>query len=120
MDKKKTILIVDDEEIVRDVGRKILEEFGYKVVTAKNGEEAVGLCRDLKGQIDLVILDLGMPGMGGMECLALLRKEFPGLNIVVSSGSSDQEPRRAIESGAVAFLNKPYRMNDLLELVEKL
>jgi CheY-like chemotaxis protein len=111
------VLIVDDEPVVRDIGRKILQEFGYSVDTADSGEEAVTLVRRKGGDYGLVLLDLGMPGMGGIECLKLLLKEFPALKVVVSSGSSDCEPEEAIGLGAKALLGKPYRMNDLLNMV---
>ena len=82
----ETILLVDDEEFVRDLGARILSKAGYNVLTATNGKEALDLFEKERTQISLVILDLIMPEMGGKECLKELRKIDPQLKVLIASG----------------------------------
>lgn len=110
----KTILLVDDEETIRDMGKTILEHQGNRVLTATNGREALEVFFNQKEEIDLVILDLTMPHGSGGDLLRDLRRADPDLKIIVSSG------HRAESTGdleGVFFLPKPYRPNDLLRLV---
>lgn len=116
---KGSVLIVDDERVVLDIGRKILEEFGYEVSLAESGEQALEIVRGQPRGFDLVMLDLGMPGIGGAACLVELKKGFPYLKVVVCTGSDAGLADWAIEEGADAVLPKPYRMSSLMALVEK-
>jgi len=121
----ETILLVDDEEFVRDVAVQLLREFGYTVLTAANGEAALEIYRKEHGRIDLVILDLIMPGMGGMKCLGELLKINPQGRVLVASGYSAGGPaREAIDAGARGYLGKPYDIDKMLtvirEVLEKL
>jgi CheY-like chemotaxis protein len=75
----ETLLLVDDEEFVRDLGKRILTKAGYKVMIASNGKEALKIYEKARGEIKLVILDLLMPEMGGKECLRELHKIDPEL-----------------------------------------
>lgn len=119
MDPKGTVLIVDDEKTILDVGRKILTDFGYEVDIAVSGLEAIGLCRNRAGGFGLVILDLGLKDMGGLDCLRILKEEYPGLKVVICTGSDDAAFEAAAGLGACGFLPKPYRMHNLVALVEK-
>jgi len=114
---RETILIVDDEEFIRDLGERILTRFGYRVVTAQTAEQAL----DIVGggwSIDLVILDLIMPGMGGRSGLARLLADFPGLPVIVASGySMDTSVAGLLTQGAKGFIHKPFQLVEMLRLV---
>jgi two-component system, cell cycle sensor histidine kinase and response regulator CckA len=116
----ETILVVDDEAAVRDVATQILQHFGYDVLVADSGETALELYKNRKAEIDLVILDLGMPGMGGHKCLRELRAIEPSAKVVVASGYSiNGQVRASLESGAGGFVGKPYQLKDLVTTVRK-
>ena len=113
----ETILLVDDEDLVRDLGEMILGESGYKVLVARNGREALEIYRKEGQSISLVILDLIMPVMGGMECLKQLLKNDPRVNVVVASGySADASVKETIRMGAKGFVMKPFRLKLLREV----
>ena len=82
----ETILLVDDDEKVRDVGREMLLEYGYRVITASNGREALQIYGTERGTISLVILDLSMPEMGGVECLRALLRLDSKVRVLVATG----------------------------------
>jgi PAS domain S-box-containing protein len=116
----ETILMVDDEEFIRELGEQTLTAFGYKVVTAVDGETAVEIYRREKKRIDLVILDLIMPGMGGKRTLEELLKIDPKAKVVISSGYSEIEPiKQTIEAGAKSFISKPYEITQILKVVRE-
>jgi two-component system cell cycle sensor histidine kinase/response regulator CckA len=107
--RSATVLLVEDEEGVRRVARKMLERSGFTVLEASNGEEALRLCAGREGAIDLVVTDVVMPGMGGgelVECLAALR---PGIRVLFMSGYTDEavEKHGALVPGA-SFVQKPF------------
>lgn len=112
-----TVLIVDDESRISELASRILREFGYSTILADSGERAFELYRSSPDKIDLVIMDLGMPGIGGLKAMSLILDEFPGARIVVSSGTNIEETGEALACGAYACLNKPYRVSELLECV---
>ena len=114
------ILLVDDEELVRDLGKRILERAGYTVITAANGKEALEIYAREQSNIGLVVLDLIMPQMGGEKCLQELLKIDPTLKVVVSSGHSlDQKERDSLDDRARGFVNKPYHLKEFLEVVRE-
>jgi CheY-like chemotaxis protein len=111
-------MLVDDEESVRDFARQVLERFGYTVLTAADGEEALAAYQNRLGDVDLIVLDIGMPGMGGYRCLVELKRVDPSARILVASGySADAQVREVLEAGATAYVGKPYQVFDLLESV---
>jgi two-component system cell cycle sensor histidine kinase/response regulator CckA len=111
----ETILVVDDEETIRDLARQFLQSVGYQVMTAKTGEEAVELFAAETDRIDLIILDLGMPGMGGHKCLSQILKIDENTRVIIASGySMNGEVKKSLDAGAVGFIAKPYQLNDLL------
>ena len=117
---KETILLVDDEEMIRDLGKQILTMEGYTVITAGDGREAVDLFLAGKGTIDLVLLDLTMPRMSGLEVLERIRKVDPKVKVVLSSGYRAEEAHDPEHlSVASAFLSKPYRLEGLSRTVRE-
>jgi two-component system, cell cycle sensor histidine kinase and response regulator CckA len=114
------ILLVDDEEGIRNLGVQLLEMHGYSVLAAENGEEALAIYQKEKERIDLVILDLIMPGMGGRRCLEELLRLNPQVHVLIASGYSMNGPTRAvIEAGAKGFIRKPYDIRKMLQVVRK-
>jgi len=109
-----TILLVDDEDVIIDVGRESLEVMGYNVFTAKSGQEAIDVFKTKNGEIELVILDMIMPGMGGKETFDILKSINPDIKIILSSGyTMDTQPAKMMERGCDGFIQKPYSVNDL-------
>ncbi len=116
----ETVLLVDDEEMVSDLGKRILERFGYTVLTAANGKEALDLYEKERNKISLVILDLIMPEMGGRQCLEELLKIDPPVKVLIASGySAVGETKKTIESGAMGFVGKPYDIGQMLQAVRQ-
>jgi len=116
----ETIIIVDDEPDIIDIGQNTLEQFGYTVLTARSGEEAVEIYTRQGDRIDLVILDLGMPGMGGEKCLRELLHMNPAVKVLIASGyAATQTVHSILEAGATGFMAKPYRLEDMLKKVRE-
>jgi PAS domain S-box-containing protein len=114
----ETILLVDDEPMIIDVGRDILQALGYTVIVAKNGEDAIGIYREKKDTIDLVILDMIMPGMGGAETFEVLKAIKSNVAVILSSGySMNGRPAKMLERGCRGFIQKPYNMAELSQAV---
>jgi PAS domain S-box-containing protein len=113
-----TVLVVDDEEIVRDVARQTLEHAGYRVLTAKDGAEGVRAFVEHQDEISVVLLDMTMPGLGGEESFRVLRSLREDIRVLLSSGYDEQEVTSRFESPAPdGFIQKPYRPADLLAKV---
>jgi PAS domain S-box-containing protein len=111
---KETILFVDDEEMIRTLGRSILEQYGYTVVLAADGEMALELFQRERDTIDLIILDLSMPQMSGREALQKIRELDPTIKVIVSTGYTDgKQIEPLIKLGITNFITKPYRPVDL-------
>ena len=114
----ETILIVDDEDLVLEVGQKFLKFMGYQVFTARNGEEALEAYRTHQGKISLVLLDLVMPKMEGGEVFDRLKQISPDVKILISSGYGiNGEASRILERGAHGFIQKPFDMKQLSRLI---
>jgi CheY-like chemotaxis protein len=113
-----TVLVVDDEEIVRRIARLALERSGYQVLTASNGREAIDLLQTHRDAVDVVVLDLMMPVMSGWEALGHLRRVKPGLRVVASSGYTESEAMQRFGAGIQVFVQKPYRSQVLIERVQ--
>lgn len=110
----ETILIVDDEPEILELTRELLESFGYQVLTAQTGEQVLEVFDQRKQKIDLVLLDLNMPGMGGTKCLQRLIARDPSARVLISSGYAENgHAREALSSGARGFIGKPYQMTEL-------
>ena len=105
----ETVLLVDDEEMIIDVGRDVLEKLGYEVLTAKSGKEAIEIYRINQKKIDMVILDMVMPEMGGGDTYDKLRAVNPDIKVLLSSGYSiDGQAGKILSSGCDGFIQKPF------------
>ncbi|GAB4362671.1 MAG: hypothetical protein Kow00128_02620 [Deltaproteobacteria bacterium] len=117
---KETILLADDEEMIRDLGRQILEMQGYTVITAADGQEAIDRYIRDRSRIDLVLLDMTMPHLSGVEVMERIRELDPGAKILLSSGyRADAGDAERKVSKASAFLPKPYRPDLLAKTVRE-
>lgn len=114
----ETILLVDDEELIRNWGSEVLGDAGYTVLGAANGEAALRIYQEDRGIIDLVILDLVMPGMGGKQCLENLLKIDPEAKVLITSGYLiDQQTMEFLEQRAIGIVKKPFNVSELLRAV---
>jgi two-component system, cell cycle sensor histidine kinase and response regulator CckA len=112
------ILLVDDDEILLEVIREILETAGYRVLTARNGREALEIYGAWKRDIDLVMLDMIMPGMGGAETFAEMKKIDPDVPVIIISGYSlPDEVRQLLSQGCRGFLQKPFLIPELFHKI---
>jgi signal transduction histidine kinase/ActR/RegA family two-component response regulator len=112
------ILLAEDEETIREMAQMGLESKGYKVLTAPDGTTALSMFRQQQDEIDLVIADMVMPRISGVELFARMKEIDPGVRVIVSSGySHDQEGRRMLRHGCLGYLQKPYSMESLNQLV---
>jgi len=116
----ETILLVDDEDFIRDLGSRFLTRAGYTVIKAASGPEAVQLYLREGESISLVILDLIMPEMGGDKCLEEILAINSDAKIVISSGAAVEDKKKeTIESAARGFVNKPFQLRDMLNVVRE-
>jgi two-component system cell cycle sensor histidine kinase/response regulator CckA len=119
--QRGTLLIVEDEPPVRRAAVLALEGLGYRVLAAENGEEAVHLYREHHRELDAVLLDIVMPGMGGRQTYSALRAIDDQIPVIVTSGLAlGDEARATMELGAHAFTPKPYDVHALCETIEQL
>jgi len=115
---KKTILIVDDEEMILNVGKKMLEKMSHNVFAASSGKEAIKIFKAEKHRIDLVVLDMIMPEMGGKETFERIREIDPDVKILISSGYSlGENTAEILERGGSGFIQKPFTMMELAQKI---
>lgn len=120
IDAKGSILIVDDEEMILDIGRALLERLGYNVLEASDGWEALEIYKDRQDDILLIILDVFIPKMNGKETFIKLKEINPRVNVLVSSGFSiDGAAMEIINLGAKGFIQKPYTINELAKQLKE-
>jgi CheY-like chemotaxis protein len=115
--KKHLILLVDDEKIILEVVSEMLEYLGFKVLTAKNGHEAIDVYKKYKDQISLVILDMVMPYNGGKTFHALKAIDVDAKVILTSGYVEDRRVRNLLSQGAKGFIQKPFSLNTLKDEV---
>jgi len=114
----ETVLLVDDEQLIIDVGSKLLQRMGYRVLTAGNGKQAIEIYRRNKGAIAIVILDLIMPQVSGGEVYDRLREIDPQVRVLLSSGYSvDGQAAEILKRGCNGFIQKPFRPDALSEKI---
>jgi len=118
----ESILLVDDEDIILDVGRAMLETLGYRVVVAAGGEEAVEAVKSTGKEIDLVILDLTMPGMDGVKTFDHIHAIAPTIRVMLSSGHAvwDKQADKIMRKGFSGFIQKPFTLAQLSQNVRKM
>jgi DNA-binding NtrC family response regulator len=114
----ETVLIVDDEDNILDVGKEMLTALGYEVMLAQGGKKALKVFNEHKDEIDLVILDLIMPEMAGGEVYDRIKEINPKAKALLSSGyNKDGQAAKVLERGCSGFIQKPFGMKDLSETV---
>jgi DNA-binding NtrC family response regulator len=117
----ETVLLVDDEEIIRGVGQELLKAMGYRSLVAESGKEALEVYERHKNEIDLVILDMVMPAMGGGETFDQLKEINPDIKVILSSGYSiNGEASEIMDRGCSGFIQKPFDMNQLSETIRSI
>ena len=117
----ETILLVDDEVIILEVAGEMLKTLGYTVITAQDGPTALDTYRTQRGNIDLVILDMVMPDMGGGEIFNELRKIDPRVKVLLSSGYSlNGQASKIIDRGCDGFIQKPFTIGDISRQLRKI
>jgi len=115
---KETVLLVDDEDMIIEIGKEMLEKMDYKVFATRNGAEAVKIFKENKDIIDLVILDMIMPDMGGGETYDRMKEIKADVKVLLSSGYSvNGEATSILERGCSGFIQKPFSMKDLLSKI---
>ena len=113
-----TILLVDDEEIVLDAGFHMLQTLGYTVLTAKGGMEAVEIYKENKDTINMVLLDIIMPGMSGAQAYERMREVNSDIKVLLSSGYNiEGKATELLEQGCDAFIQKPFNMKELSQII---
>jgi two-component system cell cycle sensor histidine kinase/response regulator CckA len=116
-----TILIVDDEEMVLDVGVRVIKKLGYTVQKSNNGRNAVALYKKFQDKINLVVLDIVMPDMGGGEVYDRLKEINPKVKVLLSSGYSiDDQAREIMERGCDGFIQKPFSMKAMSDKLSEI
>ncbi|MCX5811163.1 MAG: PAS domain S-box protein [Proteobacteria bacterium] len=117
----ETILIVDDEPDVLVVNKEILESLGYSVYGVKNGEEAITLYKEKKDGIDLIVLDMIMPGLSGSETFDRIRELNPSVRIILSSGYClNGQAQQIMDKGCHGFIQKPFDMTQISRMVREI
>lgn len=118
--RRRTVFVVDDEEMVRTVAGELLKHLGYEVESASSGEEAVKKIES-GARPDCVLLDIVMPGIGGAEALRRIRAIAPEVKVVISSGFADRVSSASLtDEGAAGIISKPYRMETLGQRLKEL
>ena len=118
-DAHKIVLVIDDEEIIRMVAKSLLENIGYEVLLAKDGQEGIEILSINKDIISIVILDVIMPRMGGKEALKEIKKISPDVKVIMASGFTQTDKENDFfELGALDFIHKPYRQKELYSVLD--
>ena len=111
---QETVLLVDDEDMIIDVGTRMLKKLGYKVFTARDGKEAIAVFQKHQEQIDVIVLDMIMPRMGGGETYDQIKKIKPGVKVLLSSGYSiNGQASEILKRGCNGFIQKPFNLQNL-------
>jgi DNA-binding NtrC family response regulator len=113
-------LLADDEETIRNLGRRMLQRAGFEVILAADGREAIDKFVSDKDSISLVILDLTMPHADGETCYREMRQLKPGVRVILSSGYNEQDiVNRFAGKGLAGFIQKPYTTEELLDKIRE-
>jgi two-component system cell cycle sensor histidine kinase/response regulator CckA len=121
IDGNETVLLVDDEKVIIDVGSQLLEKLGYTVIKARGGEEAIRKYQENKDRIDMVILDMIMPDVGGNEAYEKIKKIDPEAKILLSSGYSiNGQATEILKKGCNGFIQKPFSLKELSKKIREI
>jgi CheY-like chemotaxis protein len=121
LEGNETILLVDDEDVILEVGREMLQRMGYKVYVSKSGREAVYDYKKRRDEIDLVVLDMVMPDLGGGEVFDEIKEINPAVKVLLSSGYSiDGGAAKIMNRGCDGFIQKPFDMRELSNKVKEI
>jgi two-component system cell cycle sensor histidine kinase/response regulator CckA len=116
-----TVLLVDDEEIILTTGEQMLKVLGYDVLVANGGQEAIKLFEENQDEIDIVLLDMVMPSLGGGKTFDRLKEKNPEVKVLLSSGYSiDGEAKEILERGCDGFIQKPFDMGRLSQNIKEI
>jgi sensor domain CHASE-containing protein/nitrogen-specific signal transduction histidine kinase/CheY-like chemotaxis protein len=116
-----TVLLVDDEEVILEVGKDLLEAIGYRVLVARDGKEALEVYKKSRDDIEIVLLDMIMPNRSGGEIYDRMKEINPDVKVLLTSGYSiDGEASEILERGCDGFIQKPFRMNELAEKINNI
>ena len=117
---KQTVVLVEDEEMVRGLLSEVLRRVGYEVLACANPEEGIAVCRRHTGKIDLLLTDVMMPGMNGREMANRIQETLPGLRVVFMSGYTEQVLLQEKQMDApFEYLQKPFTLRSLTQKVAK-
>ncbi len=120
-EREKTILVVDDEKMILNMIKVMLERWGHRVLTAESGKEAMDIAKTFDGDISVAILDMVLPDMGGVAIYRGLKEILPDLKVLVCSGCSMDGPvREILDEGAQGFIQKPLCFEVLSKEVNKI
>ena len=115
-DRNKFILLVDDEQLVLEVGTRMLQYLGHSVLEARDGSEAIDIYKKNKNSLDIVILDMNMPGMNGAMVYHQLKRIQPNVKVLIASGYFDYNTvRKILKNGYTDFIQKPFNIDILSE-----
>ena len=116
--QSRKVLVIDDQAPVREAVEEVLAMVGIVVLAAEDGHMGIHMYQERKDEIDLVLLDLSMPGLSGQETLRQLRQINPAIKVILSSGYSEEEITKEFDY-AKDFLQKPYNIDRLIDLVDQ-
>ncbi len=115
------MLVVEDEDNLRDLLKMILEDNGFSVFVAGDGEEAVAIFTAHRNEIGVVLSDIGLPRLGGWEAFLKMKESKPDLKGILASGFSNTDVRsQIIESGVMAFIQKPYNSVQIIDIIRQM
>lgn len=115
-----TVLVAEDEDVMRELINDILDSGGYRVISVADGEAAVQTFAERKDEVDLVILDMSMPKLNGSETFRRLKAINKDVRVLLSSGySRDAQARQLLDEGLAGFIGKPYQVGELLDKVSE-
>lgn len=118
---EETIMVVDDDDSVRELMRATLETEGYRVLEARNGMDAIDVAADYAMRIHLIVTDVRMPAMGGAQLIEVVRRWWPALRVLIVSGYADfSDSLEAFGKTPTAFLGKPFTPDQLALAVRQL
>ena len=117
VDDRKTILVIDDEEMILEIAHDMLNHLGYNIILSTDAEHAVEIFKEKNNDIDLVLVDLIMPRMNGIVCFQKLKEINENIPVIVASGITEVSKKQSVlDMGAHGYLEKPYSIKTLSEI----